>query len=160
MPENQISIESDNVTPPLKNTTAMKCIAVLIAGPASQAVDLNTLYGNVANGHYYTACADGVKCYVALGNSTAESIDETAWGQSTLAVSTLACIPIPDGTQLPFRLVTARQLATGVSTQTTNSVLLYKAPTGTATGYLRLYRSSLGANEDAGLHFKGPLTGF
>ncbi len=160
MAESQITLEANNVTPPLKNTTAMKCIAVLIAGGTSQAVDLATLFGNVGAGHYYTAVADGIKCYVALGNSTSESIDETAWGQSTLATATLACIPIADGTQLPFRLVTARQLATGVATQTTNSVLLYKGPTGTATGYLRLYRSSLGSNEDAGVHFKGPLTGF
>ncbi len=158
MSESQITTEANNVTPPLKNTTAMKCIAVLIAGPSSQTVDLGALFGNPASGHYYTAVADGVKCYVALG-AAAGSIDETAWGQSTLATSTLACMAIADGTQLPFRLIGGQQTATSISTLTFNTVLHYKSPTGTATGYLRIYRSSVGPTQ--GLEqFKGPTTGF
>ncbi len=35
----------------------------------------------------------------------------------------------------------------------------YKAPTGTATGYLRIYRSSLSPNQGSE-QFKGPSTGF
>ncbi len=162
MGEHPISIEADNVTPPIKNTNATKCIAVLIAGPTSQTIDLASLYGNVADGHYYTAQADGVKVYVAIG-AAAGSIDESAAGVSTLATATLACIAIPDGTSLPFRLVGGQTIATGVATQMFPTVLHYKAPTGivtlSPTGYLRIYRSSLGPTQGIG-QFKGPLTGF
>lgn len=158
MGEHLINIEADNVTPPVKNTTAMKCIAVLVASGTSQTVDLATLFGNVTAGHYFTAQADGVKCYIALG-AAAGSIDETAFGASTLATATLACIAIPDGTDRNFRLIGGQQTATGVSTLTFNTILHYKAPTGTATGYLRIYRSSVGPAQ--GLEqFKGPSTGF
>lgn len=162
MGENQISVEADNVIAPIKNTNVTKAIAVLIAGPTSQSIDLASLFGNVAAGHYFTAQADGAKVYVALG-AAAGSIDESAAGISTLATATLACVLIADQTEKNFRLAGGLTNGTGIATQIFASVLHYKTPTGivtlSPTGYLRIYRSSLGTSQ--GLEqFKGPLTGF
>jgi len=160
MSESQITSEANNVTPPLMNTDAMVCVWVGIAGPTTQTVDLTTVFGNYGSGHYYTLIADGVKSYVALG-PVAGTIDE-----SKLGTPTQACIPIPDGTQLPMRMLAGRQVATGSglgaqgkATMVNYNFLHYKAPTGTATGYLRIYRSSLSPNQDAS-EFEAPNTGF
>lgn len=146
MTESQITTEANNVSPPLKNSTAMKCIAVLIYGPSTQTQDLTALFSNLGNGHYLTLQADGGKCYVAFGTNPG-TIDESATGTSAQA-----CFPIADGQQLPVRPVSAgNERATGVATLCTYNVLHYKGATGAATGYLRLYRSSLNQNQDPGV---------
>ena len=62
MTESMITTEANNVTPPLKNSTAMKCIAVLIFTPTTQTQDLTALFAKFDNGHYLTLQADGGKC--------------------------------------------------------------------------------------------------
>jgi len=145
MTESQITTEANNVTPPLKNSTAMKCIAVLIYGPATQTQDLTALFGNLGNGHYLTLQADGGKCYVAFG-TLAGTIDESATGNGATV-----CFPIADGQQLPVRPVSGNERATGIATLVNYNILHYKGATGAATGYLRMYRSSLTGNQDAGV---------
>lgn len=150
MPESQVTYEANNVTPPLKNSTAMKCIAVLIYGPTTQTQDLTALFGRLDSGHYLTLQADGGKCYVAFG-SVAGTIDESAVGNGNNV-----CFPIADGQQLPVRSgMYGDERATNIATGVNYNILHYKGPTGAATGYLRMYRSSLNSNEDAGM-FRAP----
>jgi hypothetical protein len=127
--------EDSNITPPLKNTTGLKCIHVLRCTPTSQVVDLRTVFGLAQTSHFYTLQADGVKCYVAVSSNDQGSIDETALGNGATV-----CWPIPDGGQLPYRPIAGQELATGYATQASYPYLFYKS---TATGYLRVYRSSV-----------------
>ncbi len=149
MTESQLTYEANKVTPPLKNTAAMKCIAVLIYGPATQTQDLTALFGRYEAGHFLTMRADGGKCYVAFG-TLAGTIDESAVGSGATA-----CWPIADGENLSVWPVHGEERATGVATLLTYPILHYKGQTGQSTGYLRLYRSSLSPNEDAGF-FRAP----
>jgi hypothetical protein len=150
MAESQITTEANNVTPPLKNSTAMKCIAVLAFSPASLTQDLAQFFAKLDNGHFLTVRADGGKCYVAFGSS-AGTIDETAVGTGPTV-----CWPLSDGESMHVRPVFGEERATGIATLVSNyNILHYKGPTGTATGYLRLYRSSLNQNQEAGL-FRAP----
>lgn len=149
MTESQVTYEANNVTPPLKNSNAMKCIAVLIYGPTTQTQDLTALFGRFEAGHYLTLRADGGKCYVAFGTN-AGSIDESATGSGATV-----CFPIADGENLPVRPTYGEERSTGVATLLAYNVLHFKGATGAATGYLRMYRSSLSPNEDAGF-FRAP----
>ena len=157
MTESQITTEANNATPPLMNTDATVCVWVGISGPTTQTVDLSTTFGNWGNGHFYTLVADGVKSYVAFG-PVAGTLDE-----SKLGTPTQACVPIESGEKLQFRVIPqGRAVATGSglgaqgkATMVTYNILHFKAPTGTATGYLRLFRSSVGQGQDAS-EFKAP----
>lgn len=140
--------EAENITPPLMNTTGLKCMHVLMCTPTSQVVDLRTLFGGVDNGHFFTLQADGAKCYVAFASNGQGSISETATGGGATV-----CWPILDGGQLPYRPLAGRELATGYTTLANQSHFLhYKS---TATGYLRIYRSSVGQAQDTS-QFKVP----
>lgn len=136
--------------PPLKNTGAMKAIAVLRVGPTTQVADLTAMFGAKANsGREYMLIADGTKVYVAFGTESG-SIDEFAAGIASGVASgiatglgPLACWPIPDGTALPFRPTGGRETATGIATYVHYNMLHFKCATGAATGYLRIYRATL-----------------
>lgn len=150
MAESMITTEANNVTPPLKNSTAMKCIAVLAFSPTSSSIDLSTLFAKLDNGHFLTLRADGGKCYIAFGSS-AGTIDETAVGTGPTV-----CYPLADGESLPVRPVFGEERATGIATLVNGYNFLHmKGPSGAATGYMRMYRSSLSENQDAGL-FRAP----
>lgn len=130
--------QASNVTPPLKNTNAMRCIAVLLVGPTVTTVDLDTLFGKIDNANFLTLRADGAKCYVAFGSS-AGTIDDTA---TTSSAPTSLCWPVADGENFPVIPIGGREFATGIATGAVRyNVLHVKTPTG-ASGYLRLYRSS------------------
>lgn len=149
MTESLVTYEANNVTPPLKNSTAMKCIANFIFGPSTQTQDLTALFAKLDNGHYLTIQADGGKCYVAFGSS-AGTIDETAIGNGPAI-----CWPLADGQQLNVRPIFGEERATNIATLTPYNILHFKGPTGAATGYLRVYRSSLSPNQEGGL-FRAP----
>lgn len=134
MSQSQVEMEAANITPPLKNTAALKCIAVLQATPSNQTQDLSALFGRLTNGHFLTLKADGGKVYVAFG-TLAGTIDETATGTGVTA-----CWPITDGGELPVRLMGGREVATNIATLCSYNILHFKA---SATCYLRLYRSSV-----------------
>lgn len=143
-------------TPPLKNTGAMKCIAVLRVSPTTQSDDLTALFGAKANGpHRYFLIADGCKPYVAFGSAPG-TIDEQAFGSASgvssgvgTGLGPLACWPIPDGTVLPFRVTGGRETGTGVATYVHYNHLHYKVATGAATGFLRIYRALGQPGQDA-----------
>lgn len=149
-------------TPPLKNTAAMKCLAVLTVGPTTQVVDMTAMFGSKANSmHKYYLIADGCKPYVAFGTAVG-TLDETAANiasgvQSGIAtgLGPLACWPIPDGTVLPWRPTGGRETATGVATYVHYNMLHYKSGSGAATGYLRIYRS-LGRTGQGSEEFTAP----
>lgn len=130
--------QASNVTPPLKNTTAMKCIATLLAGPTVQTVDLDTLFGSIDNSNYLTMRADGAKVYIAFGSS-AGTIDDRETGSGAGV-----CWPVADGENFPVVPIGGREVfpSGGVATGAVRyEVLHYKTPTG-VSGYLRFYRSS------------------
>ncbi len=145
----QKEYEAANVTAPLKNSNAMKCIAVLGVSEAVQTADLAALFGSTYSAHYYTARADGVKVYLAFGSS-AGTIDEAATGNG----NTVAW-PVADGENLPLQLLSGKEVATGVGTLVNYNILHYKTATGMGTGYLRIYRSSVGPNQGSEA-FKAP----
>jgi hypothetical protein len=144
--------EAANITPPLKNTNAMKCIAVLSVTTSSQSQDLELLFARLGAGHFMTVKADmpansGARVYVAFG-ATPGTIDETSSGTHNNA-----CWPVIDGEELHVGQVpSGREIATGIAT---NSYYKYLHWKGSATGYLRLYRSSFAPGQDAG-EFRAP----
>ena len=130
--------QAANITPPLMNSAAMKCIGVVLGTGASQVLDLETYFAEFDNGEFLTLVADGAKFYVALAENAAGSINPVATGTGATV-----CMVIPDGTQLPFRPVAGEVKATGISTQVRYTQLHYRVNTSVSTGFLRMYRSSL-----------------
>lgn len=144
-----IEQEASNITSPLKNTDAMKCIAVLAVTVATQTQDLEELFENAGAGHYFSLEADGTKVYFAFG-ATPGSLDERATGNGNTV-----CYPLADGAEKHFRLVSGRETSTNIATLSFYKHLHWKCATGTATGYLRIYRSSLGPSQGSE-QFKAP----
>jgi streptogramin lyase len=142
--------EAANLLLPLKNTDAMKAIACIAVDSTSRSVDLSTYFAQLAAGHFLTLIADGAKIYVALGENASGTIDDTATGTANTA-----CVPIPDGSALHgVGPIGGRTVATGIATHVEFKHLKYKTPAG-VSGFLRIYRSSLGPTQDAG-EFKAP----
>lgn len=141
-----LEFESYNTTPPLQNTTGMKCIAAIIVNQNDQAINLSDYFGNLGSGHYFTFQADGGKIYVALASNSVNTISEVATGNG----SSVAW-PIPDGQQLPVRLTGGQERGTGYATSVQVAsgffVRAKLAQSGVATAYLRIYRSSLGSTQ-------------
>lgn len=133
--------QASNVTPPLKNTTAMRCIAVLHVGPTVTTQDLDLLFGKLDNSNFITLAADGAKVYVAFGSS-AGTIDDRA--TSAVGPVTSLCWPLTDGEKSPVIPIGGGEFypSGGVATGAVRyNVLHAKTPTG-MSGYLRIYRSS------------------
>jgi hypothetical protein len=131
---------------PLRNSTAMRAIAVLRVTPSSQNQDLTAAFGNANASHDFVLLADGTDVYVALSTNPG-AIDETAASLGGSGVGTgfssSACWKIPKDTCLPFKVTGGTERATGIATMTSYNQLLFKCATGAATGYLRIYRASL-----------------
>jgi hypothetical protein len=175
-----------NTTLPLMNTVGMKDIAVLRVGPTATGVDLRTLFGNrpfaptgapdvctpsglpnIDAGHFYSIMADGAgpvptgaapwRAYVALA-TTVRTISETD-------VATGACWALVDGQTLRGRMPPggrdrgtglASGIAGAIATGLNSPVLNFKSAPGGGTGWLRIYRSSLGDGQVAGDQWPGP----
>jgi len=148
-----IAFEAENVTPPLKNSAAMKCIAVISVLTTSSSTDLTSLLGALGIGGYVTVKADMPanttgRIYFAFG-ATPGTIDDAVTGTNVAA-----CWPLPDGHEMSFRLASGRE--TTASNVATLCWYTHVHTKGTATGYLRFYRSSLPPDQDAGRAFKLP----
>ena len=149
----ELDFQALNVTTPIKNSNAMKCIAVISVLTTSSSTDLGTLLGALGIGGYLTVKADMPanttgRIYFAFGSSDG-TIDDSATGTGNTV-----CWPLPDGHEMSFRLATGREMtASNVATLCCYKHLHTK---GTATGYLRVYRSSLPPDQDAGRAFKLP----
>ena|ERR1041384_4894297 len=142
----QVEYEAYNVTFPLQNTLGMKDLAAILVTQSSTGVNLSDYFGNIQNGHFFTLQADGAKIYVAGAGYNATGINEQAQGNGPQI-----CWPIPDGQQLPVRIVGGRERGTGYVTQVNYSsgfILQVKlALSGVATGFLRVFRSSVGPDQ-------------
>jgi hypothetical protein len=147
-----VEYEAMNAIAPVKNSEGMTCIAVLAVSPSSQVVDLLSHFGT--GKHFITLQADtrpaDGKFYIAFGVNDAGSISEVATGSGATV-----CFSIADNQELPVRLPTHHAIATGVATLTYPKFLYYKGATGGATGYLRIYRSSLEPGQTT-REFKAP----
>ena len=143
--------EAANVTPPLKNTALMKCILAVPFSPVNQVISLTDYFGNYGDSHFYTVQADGGKCYLAWGGASG-LIDPVATG-----VASGVCWALADGANINFIPVGGRDapVGTGAATGTAYNLLHYRSPSGGATGFLRMFRSSLGQGQDASM-FKIP----
>lgn len=131
---------------PLKNTSAMRAIAVLRVTPTTQVIDLTSAFGNANSSHDFIMMSDGCKTYVALGTLPG-TIDPNAASLGGSGVGTgfgtTACWAIPDGTALPMKPTGGIERATGIATSVHYNLLHFACATGTATGFLRIYRASL-----------------
>lgn len=144
--------EAANITPPLQNSNAMKCIGCLLADHTARSQDLSAMFRQLEDGHFLTIQADGAKIYVAFSPNTASTaIDERAVGMGPDV-----CYPIPDGVEKPIVPVGGQVVASGYGTTGLNfKVLQYMTGATGVTGYIRFYRSSLAPNQGPG-EFKAP----
>ena len=174
-----------NTTLPMMNTAGMRDLAVLRVGPTSTGIDLRTLFGNrtagiptgspdistpsgtpnIDAGHFYSIMADGAgpvptgaapwRAYLALAQ-TVRTISETD-------VATGACGARTDGQVLRGRMAPGgMDRATGfpsgfsAATGLNAPVLNFKSAAGQGTGWLRVYRSSIGEGQVVGDAFVAP----
>lgn len=140
-----IELQSANIIPPYRNSTGLASQANVMVGAASQAINLSDYFGGLSEGHFLTLQADGAKVYVAIGSNTVGSISETVAGAGSSV-----CFPIADGAQLPMRIVGGREMGTGYATQVqyaSGIIIWAKLATGGASGWLRMYRSSVGSTQ-------------
>lgn len=164
---------------PQMNTAGVTDMALLRVGPTATGVDLRTIFGNrtgvptggadisppsgapnIDSGHFYTIKADGAggslpsgvanpwRAYIGLA-ATVRAVDETS--------PTGICWPLLDGQQIRARMAPAtRDRATGAATLFPSPVLNFKAAAGAGTGWLRIYRSSLGEGQQPGIEWPKP----
>ncbi len=143
--------EAANITPPLQNSPAMKCIGALLADHTARTQDLSAMFARLGAGHFLTIQADGAKVYVAFSpNASATAIDERAVG-----FGDAVCYPIPDGAEKAVIPIGGRVVGSGSATGLDFKHLQYMTGATGVTGMIRLYRSSLAPNQDAG-EFKAP----
>lgn len=137
-----VPFEAYNLIAPYRNTTGLASQAAVIVTQASQNINLSDYFGALDAGHFVTLQADGGKVYIQLHSSSTGSIDEQEQGGGVGV-----CWPIPDGQQLPMRIISGRQLGTGYATAVSYaSGVIIKAKlalSGVATGFLRMYKSSV-----------------
>ena len=139
-----IEFEGWNQTSPLKNSAAMKNIAVIAVSVVPSATDLNALFGRVGGGHYYTLQPDGVKMYIAFSSNQS---DGTAIDQTVVGAGKQACFPLAADTPFRLRLTAGAERATGIATLCQYDFLHAKVASGVATSLLYIYRSSLASNQ-------------
>lgn len=136
-----IATESFNIIPPYRNSTGLASQANIVVSGVSQAVNLSDYFGGLGEGHFFTIQADGVKIYISIASNNIGSINQEDQG-----VGSGVCFPIADGQQMPFRIQGGRELGTGYATnvQYASGVILFaKCATGSGTGFMRIYRSSV-----------------
>lgn len=141
-----IDFEGWNQTTPLKNSVAMKCIAVIAVSATPSATDLKSLFGNAGNGHYYTLQPDGVKMYIAF---SANANDGTPIDQTVVGTGKQVCFPLTADVPFPVRLMQGleRNISGIVATLCQYDFLHAKVASGVATSLLYVYRSSVASNQ-------------
>jgi len=146
----KLAFQAYNVLPPYRNSSGLASQAAVIVTQNAQAFNLSDYFGNLGNGSFITLEADGGKLYVAIASNTGgTAIDEQAQG-----VGNAICFPIPDGQQLPMRILGGRELGTGYATnvQYASGIIVHaKLPlSGVATAFMRMYRSSVDETQGIG----------
>lgn len=144
-----LPFEAYNVIPPYRNSTGLASQAAVVVNQAGVNINLSDYFGALGAGHFFTFQADGAKIYVQLcANSGGVAANEQDQGSGAGVAW-----PIPDGQQLPMRFLGGReQAATGGYATLVNYasgiIVRAKLPlSGAATGFLRIYRSSVGETQ-------------
>jgi hypothetical protein len=145
----KLAFQAYNVLPPYRNSSGLASQANVVVSQTSQAINLSDYFGGLGAGHFITLEADGGKMYVAIGSNNVGTIDEQAQG-----VGSSVCFPIPDGQQLPMRILGGREVGTGYATYVNyaSGIIIFAKMmiSGVATGYLRIYRSSVDETQGIG----------
>jgi hypothetical protein len=146
-----LEYESQFISLALQNSAGMKDIASVYSNPTPGYTDLFAVFGTGVANHYLTLQADGAKIYYAIGSVPTGGIG-TAMGSGTTQ-----SWPIPDGVTERGRIISGREVGTGLPTGTfaTNTVQRYVQYMSGVTATLRMYRSSIGPTQDT-LEFKAP----
>lgn len=138
----KLQFQAYNVLAPYRNSTGLASQANIVVSQTSQAINLSDYFGGITAGNFFTFKADGSKIYVSIGSNNVGGIDEMAQG-----VGNQVCFPIPDGQTMPMRILGGREVGTGYATMVnyaSGAIVFAKLPiSGVATGYLRIYRSSV-----------------
>lgn len=144
-----LAFQAYNVIAPYKNSTGLVSQAAVVVSQTSQAINLSDYFGGLGAGHFITLEADGAKIYVAVASNSVGTINEQEQGGGVGV-----CFPIPDGQQLPMRILGGREMGTGYATfvQYATGVIIHAklALSGVATGFLRMYRSSVDETQGVG----------
>lgn len=144
-----LQFQAYNVIAPYKNSTGLASQAAVVVTQSSQAINLSDYFGGLGAGHFITFEADGGKVYIAVASNNVGTINEQEQG-SGVGV----CFPIPDGQQLPMRILGGREMGTGYATNVSyaSGVIVHAklALSGVATGFLRMYRSSVDQTQGVG----------
>jgi hypothetical protein len=147
--------EAAMITPPLCNPTGgMKVQANVVVSNAGNTQSLSGLFGGALGaGHFLTVKADGAKVYIKFASNDQGTTDAFATGNGPNVVW-----PLADGESMSVVPISGREVASGGHATLCNYNFLHArvASGGVATGYLRLYRSSLGPTQDPGVEFKFP----
>lgn len=163
----QAQFEWFNINPPLANTPAQSAIAVLPLTTTSQNMDLSTIFGKLGAGHYLSVRPEFVgtgaqKAYIAFAGSSGiliPTLFQLGTGVNGTGVGTGLCYHIPDGVEMRFRSPPGlRQvgtaLPTGIATFVSHNILQFM---GSATGFLRIYRSSMASHDESPFPMPSPL---
>lgn len=144
-----VEFQAYNLTPPYRNTSGLAAQAAVVVNQSGVTINLSDYFGNLGAGHFVTFQADGSKMYLQIASNTVGSINEQDQG-SGVGV----CWPIPDGQQLPMRILGGREFGTGYVTNVqyaSGIIVRAKLPlSGAATGFLRMYRSSVDSTQGVG----------
>lgn len=153
----QRQYEAYNITAPYQGSTGLAAIANITISQVAQAINLSDYFGGLTEGHYFTIMADipgGSKAYVAVAPHDKQTIADNAVG-----VLPAVCFPCPDGQMVPFTIQGGRTRGTGHPTlgYVTNinfasGIILWakvasSIGSGSATGYLRIWRNSAGPGQ-------------
>jgi hypothetical protein len=150
-----LAFQAYNTVAPYRNSSGLASQAAVIVTQNAQTFNLSDYFGALGTGHYITFEADGGKVYIAIASNTGgPAINEQAQGAGNQI-----CFPIPDGQQLPVRILGGREVGTGYATyvQYASGIIVHAklALSGVATGFLRMYRSSTDETQGIG-QFKPP----
>lgn len=148
-----VEFEAANIVAPLENSSAMKSQANLAVSNASGlSFGMSGLFGaSWGDGHYYTLSAQGAQILVKFAPNESTCIDGFATGTDSKVA-----FPIADGAMVSVRIPPGRETATGVATMVNYGYLHARVVSGgVASGYLRVWRSSLDPRHDAGF-FRAP----
>lgn len=140
---------------PLKNSLALRAQVKLATSPASQSIDLRTVFGTgmMGRGHFLSVAADcptGTgRVYIAFGSS-AGTIDPMAVGTGPSVCYPIFDANVPERFQLTGGDERAGSLGgTGVATLTSYTHLHYVNPTYMPSGLLSLTWSSLSPTQNS-----------
>lgn len=156
--------EAYQVTAPYQGSTGLAAIANVAVSQTARAINLSDYFGGLSAGHFFTIQADGAKVYVAVAPHARQTIADNVEG----AVPAV-CFPCPDGQMIPFVVQGGRTIGSGGPTGSyctnisfASGIILWAKVasaigSGSATGYLRIWRNSMGPGQ--GLE-QLPPTGF